>query len=177
MNTKTFKTNIEDKEVEFVVRSPSLNEQREGQKIYNHAFSDAVKAKAIVRARMDDLLQEQGLWDESKQAELTRLQQEVLDGERSLAKGGIPLRKAREIAIDMKKARSAIRELISVKTSLDNHSAEGQADNARFNYLVSACLVYKDNNQPYYKSLEDYLSRSSDVVAVLAAQNLANMLY
>lgn len=177
MNTKTFKTTIEDKEVEFVVRSPSLNEQREGQKIYNQAFSDAVKAKAIVRARMDDLLKEQGLWDESKQAELTRLQQEVLDGERALAKGGIPLRQAREVAIDMKKARGAIRELISVKTSLDNHSAEGQADNARFNYLVSACLVYKDNNQPYYRSLEDYLSRSSESVAILAAQNLANMLY
>jgi hypothetical protein len=177
MNTRTFSADVDGKNVEFVVRSPSLGEQREGQKIYNQSFSDAVKAKAIVRARMDDLLEEQGLWDNVKQAELTRLQQEVLEGERTLAKGGIPLRQAREVAIDIKKSRASIRELIAVKTSLDNHSAEGQADNARFNYLVSVCLVYKNNNQPYYKSLEEYLSRSSETVAILAAQNLANMMY
>lgn len=177
MNTRTFKTKVEDKEVEFLVRAPSLSEQREGQKVYNQAFSDAVKAKAIVRARMDDLLEEQGLWDSSKQAKLTELQQIILENERALAKGGIPLKKAKELAIQMKETRGKIRELIAVKTSLDNHSAEGQADNARFNYLVSACLVYNDTKQPYYKNLEDYLGRSSEPVAVLAAQNLANMLY
>jgi hypothetical protein len=177
MNTKVFTAEVDGKDVDFLVRTPSLQEQREGQKIYNQAFSDAVKAKAIVRARMDDLLEEQGLWDDSKQAELTRLQQAVLDGERTLAKGGIPLKQAREIAVEMKRTRAEIRDLISVKTSLDNHSAEGQADNARFNYLVSACLVYNDNKQPYFKSLEDYLSKSSDPVAIRAAQNLANMLY
>lgn len=177
MNTRTFKTKIDDKDVEFLVRSPSLAEQREGQKVYNQAFSDAVKAKAIVRARMDDLLEEQGLWDSAKQAKLTELQQIILENERALAKGGIPLKKAKELAIQMKETRGKIRELISVKTSLDNHSAEGQADNARFNYLVSACLVYNDTKQPYYKNLEDYLGRSSEVVAILAAQNLANMLY
>ena len=177
MNTRTFKTKVDDKDVEFLVRGPSLTEQREGQKVYNQAFSDAVKAKAIVRARMDDLLEEQGLWDSSKQAKLTELQQIILDNERALAKGGIPLKKAKELAIQMKETRGKIRELIAVKTSLDNHSAEGQADNARFNYLVSACLVYNDTKQPYYKNLEDYLGRSSEPVAVLAAQNLANMLY
>jgi hypothetical protein len=177
MNTRTFKTKVDEKDVEFLVRAPSLSEQREGQKVYNQAFSDAVKAKAIVRARMDDLLEEQGLWDSSKQAKLTELQQIILDNERALAKGGIPLKKAKELAIQMKETRGKIRELIAVKTSLDNHSAEGQADNARFNYLVSACLVYNDTKQSYYKNLEDYLGRSSEPVAVLAAQNLANMLY
>ena len=177
MNTRTFKTKVDEKDVEFLVRAPSLAEQREGQKVYNQAFSDAVKAKAIVRARMDDLLEEQGLWDSSKQAKLTELQQIILDNERALAKGGIPLKKAKELAVQMKETRGKIRELIAVKTSLDNHSAEGQADNARFNYLVSACLVYNDTKQSYYKNLEDYLGRSSEPVAVLAAQNLANMLY
>lgn len=177
MNTRTFKAEVDGQEREFLVRAPSLAEQREGQKVYNQAFSDAVKAKAIVRARMDDLLEEQGLWDAEKQKKLTELQQEVLESERALAKGGIPLKQAKEIAFGMRETRSKIRELIGVKTSLDNHSAEGQADNARFNYLVSACLVYNDTKQPYFKNLEDYLSRSSDKVALLAATNLANMLY
>lgn len=177
MNTKIFKADVDGKEREFLVRSPSLAEQREGQKVYNQAFSDAVKAKAIVRARMDDLLEEQGLWDAEKQKKLTELQQEVLESERTLAKGGIPLKQAKDIALSMRETRGKIRELIAVKTSLDNHSAEGQADNARFNYLVSACLVYNDTKQPYFKNLEDYLARSADRVALLGAQNLANMLY
>jgi hypothetical protein len=77
----------------------------------------------------------------------------------------------------MRKTRDKVRDLISVKTSLDTHTAEGQADNARFNYLVSACTVYDSTKQRYFSSLEDYLNRSTDIVALLAAQNLANMLY
>ena len=77
----------------------------------------------------------------------------------------------------MKKNREDLRELISVKTNLDTHTAEGQADNARFNYLVSVCTVYKDNSKPYFTNYEDYNNRSTDIVAILGAQNLAGMLY
>jgi hypothetical protein len=126
---------------------------------------------------MDDLLEEQGLWDSDKQRKFADLQQELLDGEKSLAKGGISLRDAKGLALKMKQIRAEIRELIGVRTSLDNHSAEGQADNARFNYLVSACVVYRENNQPYFKNLEDYMNRADDPAALAGAQKLASMIY
>jgi hypothetical protein len=100
-----------------------------------------------------------------------------LDGEKKLAKGGIKLSEAKEVALIMKKSRDELRDLISVKTNLDTHTAEGQADNARFNYLVSACTVYSDNKKQYFSSYEEYSNNASDKVAVLAAQNLAGMLY
>ena len=177
MKTRNFTVTLNDKETEFLVRTPSLQDQREASKVYNQAFSDAIKAKAIVRAKIDEILKEQGLWDDGKQNEFDRLQQQILERERILAKGGISLNKAKSAALEIKKLRSEIRELISVKTSLDNNTAEGQADNARFNYLVSACTVYKDNNQPYFKSMEDYLDQSASIVALKGAQTLANMLY
>lgn len=177
MKTRTFKTFVDDKEVEFLVRSPSLQDQKEASKVYNQSFSEALKAKAVVRAKLDDLLVDQGLWDNQKQAKFTELQNEILEGERKLAKGGIPLKQAKELALQMRKTREEVRELISVKTNLDTHTAEGQADNARFNYLVSACTVYNDSKEPYFKSYEDYNNRSADPVALLAAQNLAGMLY
>jgi len=177
MKTRTFKSFVDGKEVEFLVRSPSLQDQREATKIYNQSFSEALKAKAVVRAKLDDLLVEQGLWDNEKQARFTDLQNKILEGERKLAKGGIPLKDAKELALEMRKTREDIRELISVKTNLDTHTAEGQADNARFNYLVSACTVYSNNKEPYFKSYEDYNNRSADPVALLAAQNLAGMIY
>ena len=153
MKTKTFKATIDGVEKEFLVRSPSLNDQREAQKIYNQAFTDAVKSKSVVRAKLDDLLQDQGLWNEEKQAKFSLLQKDILDGEKRLAKGGFSLNEAKDLAIKMRRLREEIRELISVRTSLDNHSAEGQADNARFNYLVSVCLVYNDTKQPYFAKI------------------------
>jgi len=182
MKTKTFKTlvdngNNEKVEKEFLVRSPSLNDQREAQKVYNQAFTDAIKSKSVVRARLEDLLKDQGLWDDEKQAKFTELQKELLDGEKRLAKGGFSLNEAKDLAVKMKSVRDDIRDLISVRTSLDNHSAEGQADNARFNYLASVCVVYNDTKQPYFKDMEEYLNKATEQVAILGAQNLANMLY
>ena len=177
MITKNFKVTIDSKEVEFTVKSPTLQNQRDAQKVYNQTFTDAVRSKCVVRAKLDDLLKEQGLWNETKQAVFNALQKELSEGEKKLAKGGFNLSVAKILALRMRVVRDEIKDLISVRTSLDNHSAEGQADNSRFNFLVSACVVYKDTDQPYFSSMEDYLNRADDQVAVVGAQNLANMLY
>lgn len=177
MKTREFKYTVNDKEISFLVRSPTINDQKEANKVYNTAFSEAIKAKALVRAKLDDVLVEQGLWDNDKQEKFNKLQNNILEGERVLAKGGISLKDAKKQALNMRKYRNELRDLISVKTNLDTHTAEGQADNARFNYLVSSCLVYNDTKEPYFKGYEDYLNRAADPVAVLAAQNLAAMLY
>lgn len=177
MITDTFKITVNGTEQEFLLKSPTLGDQREAQKVYNQAFSDAVKSGCIVRARLDDLLKEQGLWDENKQIKFNTLQQQILDNEKALSKGGISLKMAKEIAIKTKGLREEMRDLISVRTNLDNHTAEGQADNARFNYLISCCLVYSISKDKYFKNYEEYLSRASEPIAIKAAQVLANMLY
>lgn len=177
MRTKSFTVEVDGENKEFVVKSPSIEDQREAQKVYNQAFTDAIKSKSVVRARLDDLLKDQGLWDDEKQNKLTQLQEVVTSAEKTLAKGGIPLRKAKEVALDMQKTRLEMRNLLAARTSLDNHSAEGQADNARFNYLVSSCVVYKDSDKKYFDNLKTYLENADDPVAIEGAQALANMLY
>lgn len=177
MKTEDFKVEIDGEEKTFMVRSPSLADQREAQKVYNTAFTNAIKSNSVVRAKMDDVLEEQGLWNKDKQRKYDELQNEISEGEKSLAKGGIQLTEAKKIALKMRDLRLELRDLISVRTSLDNHSAEGQADNERFNYLVSACVVYKDNDKPYFKDLADYMDRTDDPVALVGATRLANMLY
>jgi hypothetical protein len=37
--------------------------------------------------------------------------------------------------------------------------------------------VYNDTKQPVYKNMEEYLNSSTEKVAIMGAQNLANMLY
>ena len=175
--TDTFTGLVDGKPVEFVVQEPTLNQQRESQKIYNQAFSDAVNSGSIVRARLDDLLKEQGLWDDQKEAKFAALQTGINENEQLLAKGGISLSQARGIALEIRKLRDDMRSLISIKTNLDTHTAEGQADNAKFNYLVSCCLVYKNNKKPYFKNYEDYLNKTADIVGIMGAQKLASMMY
>ena len=173
----TFKCIVDGQEKEFEIKTVTLNDQRESQKIYNQAFSDAVKSGSIVRARLDDLLTQQGLWNDNKEKEFQTIQKQIADLDKVLAKGGVSLKQAKQSAIKMKRLREDMRELISVKTNLDTHTAEGQADNARFNYLVSVCVVYKDNKKPYFNSYEDYLNRASELVAILGAQKLASIIY
>lgn len=177
MKSIEFTYPIDGIDKKFSVVIPSSEAQKEANKVYNTAFSDAIKSKALVRAKLDDVLTEQGLWDDKKQQQFNDLQNSILEGEKILAKGGISLQKAKEAAIKMKKDRADLRDLIAVKTNLDTHTAEGQADNARFNYLVSSCLVYSDNKEPYFKGYQDYLNRAGEPVSVLAAQHLASMLY
>lgn len=175
--SNTFTSLVDGQTVEFLIQEPTLHQQRESQKVYNQAFSDAVNSGSIVRARLDDLLKEQGLWDDQKEAKFAGLQTQINDQEQLLSKGGIPLSQARSIALGIRKLREEMRGLISIKTNLDTHTAEGQADNAKFNYLVSCCLVYKNTKKVYFKSYEDYLNRSSDIVGVIGAQKLAAMMY
>jgi hypothetical protein len=177
MATKDFTVNIDGQDVEFIVRSPTLNDQREAQKVYNQAFTDAVTSGSVVRAKMDDLLKEQGLWNDKKEDEFKSLQKELLDNEKKLAKGGIKLVEAKQLAIKMQELRDIMRQLISNRTSLDNHSAEGQADNSRFNYLASSCILRKADNSRYFANLEEYLNKGDDPVAIAGAQTLASMLY
>jgi len=176
-NEATFNATVDGKDIVFELKPLTIAAQREAQKVYNQAFSDAIKTGSIVRAKLDDLLKEQGLWDEKKETKFKTIQKQLLDKEKKLAEGGISIKQAKTIAIEMKKLRLDMRDLIANRTELDNHTAEGQADNARFNYMVSASVVYKDSQKPYFNNYEDYLNRSSSEVAIKAAQKLASAIY
>lgn len=178
MKEKKFTVNLEDdKTVEIIVRSPTNNDRKESQKYYNAAFTAAIKSGAIVRAKLEDVLVEQGLWDEAKQIRFDTIQKQISDNDAKLKKGGIPLSAAKEIALEMRKLRMEFRDIISDKTSLDTQSAEGQADSERFSYYVYACTFRADNNKRYFNSYNDYMQAGDDPVSVKAAAELANLLY
>lgn len=176
-NEIMFKAKVDEVEKEFLVRLPNLQEQREGQKEYNRAWTDAVKSGALLRSKLEDFMKEQSLWDDKKQQEVSELGRKINEKEQVLAKGGIKLSEAKKTALELKKLRVELRELISKRMELDVHTAEGQADNARFNYWVSTCLVYNDTKKPVFSSLDEYLNNSSKDYASLGASKLAELLY
>jgi len=168
----------DDNEVKVAVLKPKAKHLREAQLSYNRAFRDALESGALLRQKLEDHMREQGIWDDAKQERYDEINKVVLEGEKKLAKGGISLSEAKTLALDMRVARSELRELIAERTIMDGNTAEGQSDNARFNALVSECIVSVDNNNvKKFNSIEEYDAVAAEPWAIEAASELANMLY
>lgn len=176
-NKKVLKTEVErdGQKVKLAVIRPDSRVVQEGQKVYNRAFREALESGAILHARVEHYMREQKLWDDTKAEELKRLSTIVTEGEKKLSRGGIKLSEARKIALDMRQARVDVMRLTETQLTLRTNTAEGQAENARFNYFVSTCTVYQDTGKSYFASLEDYLERAKEESAFEACQALAQL--
>jgi hypothetical protein len=177
---ETFVAKIDDKDVTFKVYEPTPESYKKAVKIRNEVFVEALHAKAPLRGQLNTLLRARGEWDDERENEYNNLTKKILERERQLTIGGIKLSEARKIALEMKNYRNKMRDMLVDRSILDNMTAEGQADNAHFNALVSLCLVYnneKGEEVLYFSSMEDYLLKSTTIIGATAAEKLANLMY
>jgi len=176
MADEGMKTVVEG-DVTVLVKSPNRKDLNNSQIVYNKAWRKALEDKAIIRSKLNDFLTEQGIWSDEKEQQYKDFVKKINDRELVLQKGGIPLKKAKAIALELKRLRIEFRDLISERTAYDNTTAEGVADNERFDYLVSVCTIDPETKKPVFKDLEDYNERGAELWAVRAAGELANILY
>jgi len=172
-----FTMSVDGQDVEFKVKKPNGPQKREGQSVYVRTFKENLKAGAMIKAQLETYLRENGIWGEEQEMQYQTLQREVRDNLQKLEEGGFDIKKARKLAIATQKKRGEMVELIFNKSQLEDNTAEGQANNMRFNYYVSCCLVYNTTGKPYFSSLDDYLEKSETLVANRGAQELASLLY
>ena len=170
---KTFK--VENKE--YAVLEPSREAMAIARGIHSKVLGEALAQKAPFRAALFNHMRDQGLWDDEKETEYKGLVQSLDGGELKLARGGIKLSEARELAIKMRQNRMALRLLLAEQTRLDAYTIEGTADNARFDALVSLCVIDNMTGKPIYKTPEDYELHKSDDVAATGAGIFATMYY
>ena len=163
--------------ITVIVRQPSPKEYRDSQVAYNKAFREALDSGALLRHKATDYMKEQGLWDDDKQKQNDTYVEDISGREDALKKGGIPLSQAKDIAMEMRKLREDFRLLLSERNMLDGNSAEGQADNARFNALVCLCILDHNTKNPYFHDQKAYDSQADQPWVIEAASELANMLY
>jgi hypothetical protein len=168
---------IVEGEVKVLVKKPTRKDYNQSQIVYNKVWAECLQKNAYLRQELNDILEKKGLWSKEKQEKYDQFIQKINNLELILKKGGIPLKKAKSIAIDLKNTREEFRDLISVRTAYDNNTAEGTADNARFDYLVSVCVLDPSTKSPVFKDIEDYNERGAEPWAVKAAGELANLLY
>ena len=169
--------------VKVIVRSPTVDDYKDSQLEYNKAFRDALDSGALLRQRLTDYMREQGIWNDEKQKKSDNYVEQIRGMEDKLRVGGIRLSEAKEIALKLREVRAEFQLFLAEKNSLDSASAEGQADNARFNKLVRLCVLDEKTKLPFFKrdskkaEEEAYSASSSEPWLVEASSELANMLY
>ena len=167
---------LKGKKKKVVLILPNAKINKDAQLVYNQSFSAALKSGAILRQKLDQVMREQGIWDDTKQKEYDQIMVDINDNEKKLASGGIALSEAKTLAVEMRGLRDSFRGLISERTSMDGNTAEGQADNARFNYLVYACMLDQEGNR-VFDSFDHYEERADEPFVVDGAAALAEKLY
>jgi len=178
-----FELNVDGKQKFFRIYEPTFKDQQEANNVRNKVFNEALSNGALLRIQLDDIIKKQKILDEEKEKEYNQLRIRLNEGEKKLSEGGININEAKDIALDMQEVRQKMKEILSARAQLENYTAEGQADNMAFNYLVSVCLKErlgdtKDAKEvPYFKNLDAYLSDNNSEVAYTAASKLASILY
>lgn len=163
--------------VKVGLRQPGSSEINKAQLAYNRAFRDAMESGALLRQKLEDYMKEQGIWNEAKQKQNDKFVKDINDKEDILNSGGIKLADAKEIALDLRVLRAEFREFLSEKNALDQNTAEGQADNARFSELVRLCLINPATRMPFFPEMSDYENNAGEPWVIEAASQLANMIY
>lgn len=168
---------VEHDGVKVLVKKPSKRDKDDAQLVYASAWRKAVEGKAVLREKLNEHLAEQGLWDEARQKKYEDILNGINDKEMILKKGGIPLREAKKVAFELRSLRIELRDLIAVRTAYDGNTAEGLADNARFDHLVTVCVLDPNTQKPIFKDLEEYNEKGTEEWAIKAASQLASFLY
>ena len=161
----------------YAVMKPNAQQSENASLEYTRVFSKALKSGSLLRETVEKYMREQGLWDDKKNMEYLSYITEINESEKKLQKGGIKLSDAKKIAIEMSIARANLQELIAERNALDSNTAQGQAETARFNYILVNCLVYNEEGNPVYDDIDHFVREQSSPVAVEASQTLANMWY
>ena len=163
--------------VKVLLRQPTPQDYRDSQIEYNKAFTAALKSKAPLRQKLISYMRDNEVWDDEKQRQHDQLISEISSCEDNLKGGGIRLSEAREIALLLREKRESFRELLSEKNALDQNSAEGQADNARFSELIRLCMLDPSSKKPCFMDQKAYDSQAEQPWVVKAASELAGMIY
>lgn len=158
------------------VRKPNHQELSDAQLHASKIFNEARKSGAVLRVKLDDYMREQGVWDDHKVELLGELTKNIVETVTELEKGKSgkykKLSEARQAAINVRIWRAQQVRLLSQNRELDAYTVEGQAENARFDYLIIHCVV-NEENEPIFKSLEDYNERGGEDWARKAAEELS----
>ena len=178
---KIVEVELEDgTKVKILVKKPSAQLINRAQQIGAKVWTESIKNGLFTKLSLSEFMKKNGIWDEDKENEQSQITANIQKFEREIALGvngrKLKVSEGKEKALQIRRLRNQLRELISERIGLEANTAEGLSDNAKFNFLVANCTYY-ENGEKVYSDLEDYEGRSDDDIAFNAAAALGEMLY
>ena len=172
--------NGEKREVEIYVQKPNNDTVKKADRHKSKVWNQCIQDEILTKKELAVLMRKRGIWDDKKDKEEEEITQAIVNLEKELSfgkNGKKPkVSEGRDIAVEIRKKRSDLRDLIAERIELEENTADSLADNARFDFLVAHCTFYKDG-KPVYKDYDEYNNKSADEVAFEAASLLGKMLY
>jgi hypothetical protein len=170
----------EEKVVKVVVKRPTNALLSQAQRVSAKVWTDCVRDGIMTKKELEKFMKEQGIWNDEKDTEQKKITEEINRLERELyvsgKNGKLRATEGKNIAIEMRRKRIELRELIAERMGLEQNTAESISDNARFDFLVANCAYY-ENGQKVYKDMDEYTANSDGEIAFCAATALAQMMY
>lgn len=176
-----FSVKKDDKDINLRAIKPTHKQKLESEKVRNTVFRDAIKSGVYLMEELWNDLKKRGYWDDEKDNKIKELQKFIIDGVTKLNEGGFDLLEAKKLALEISAKRVELANLATIRGNFADKTAEGQANNASFDYLVSQCVVYNTNDnlngKPYFTNYDDYQNRKNDDDAVQCASKLFELIY
>lgn len=171
--------NREQGEVKLFVKRPSATDRNEAVLVRAARIAEAIKGGVLLKAQVSKFLRDAKMVTDEEEARWVELNDLMIKNRAIIKKGGVKKSEGRRLALEIKNAIDERMDLLSLRHSVEDATAEALGEQAHFNCLVSRCTFWaegKYEGQPYYtKGLVDYLERSDDQAAYDAAQNLYNL--
>jgi hypothetical protein len=169
-----------EKVVKIIVKRPTNTLLSQAQRLSAKVWTECVRDKIMTKKELEKFMKEQDIWNADKDLEQKKIIEDINRLERELyvsgKNGKLRASEGKNIAIEMRKKRIELRELIAEKMSLEQNTAEALSDNSKFDFLVANCTYY-DNGQKVYNNMDDYTANSDNEIAFAAATALAQMMY
>lgn len=184
MNIKEKKVEVElsdGSKINILVRKPTAKDLNMAQKIGAKVWTDSVKDGLFTKQSLAKFMEDNNIWNQQKQKERDTIAQSIDNLEKELAlgrssSGKLKVSEGKVKAIELRRLRNNLRNLIAERISLESNTAEGLAENAKFNYLVSSCTFYEDGRK-VYSNVEEYNNKAEDEIAFQAAAALGEMMF
>lgn len=182
LKEKKVEVELEDgNKINIVVRKPTAKDLNMAQKIGAKVWTDSVKDGLFTKQSLAKFMEDNGIWNNQKQKDRDSITQSIDNLEKELALGKsnggkLKVSEGRAKAIELRRLRNNLRSLISERISLESNTAEGLAENAKFNYLVSSCTFHEDGRK-VYSNVDDYNNKAEDEIAFQAAATLGEMMF
>lgn len=184
-NKSEFEVEVGGKKIKLVAKRPDAAIRQQADMVWSKAWGEYAQKGVLLETKLRDVVRAQGVWDDAKEQRLKEIDDRIAANEAKLPNAdgkvrqkGLRLSDVREAAIQMRIDRAERVLLLTEVTRLRNNTAEGLAENDRFNYLVANCIVDSETGKkPHFKSVEDYKARGNDADAIAAATAFAALYY